>query len=193
MSLPTYPEWHLTRGNVTLDSEPVTLAVAKAHLRVSSNSQDTIIASLLTAAREACEHDTNRALVDGDFTLKLAGFPSYAIVLPIGVANVANVSIQYVDSAGDTQTLDANTYTVLQRQNDYPEIVPVYGTSFPATRCQDDAVTVRFESGPQSVAESLKSSIKLQIAFLFEQREPTQPETTAIEALRAPYRLFWIG
>jgi uncharacterized phiE125 gp8 family phage protein len=167
------------------------LEAAKLHLRVDANTEDALISALCTAVREDCENDTNRALVDGSFTLKLDAFPCFRIVLPVGAANVANVAITYTDPNGATQTLAANTYAVLQRQDDFPAIVPVYGTSFPSVRCQPDAVTVTFNV-TASVPESLKASMKLHLGYLFENREPTKQETFAIDALRSAYRLVWV-
>lgn len=187
----TYPEWHKLRGSIDANTEPLTLTDAKLHLRVDGNTEDALIAALCTAVREDAENDCNRAFVNGPFTLKLGAFPCDRIVLPVGVANVANVSISYVDSDGASQTLDASGYTVLQRQDDFPEIVPVYGTTFPDTRCQPDAVIVTFASGDAAVPEAVKASMKLQLAYLFEHREPTTPETFAIDALRRPYQLVW--
>lgn len=186
----THPEWHKLRGAVDANTEPITLAAAKLHLVVSGNAQDSLIAALCTAVREDCENETNRVLVNGSFTLKLESFPC-RIILPVG-CSVANVSIAYVDADGESQTLDSNTYSVLQRQDSFPEIVPVYGTSFPSTRCQADAVTVTWDATPSVVPEALKASMKLHLGYLFENRSPEKAETFAIDALRNAYRLVWL-
>jgi uncharacterized phiE125 gp8 family phage protein len=188
----TYPVWHKLRGAIDANSEPLTLTDAKLHLRVDGNTEDPLIAALCTAVREDAENECNRALVNSPFTMSLHTFPCGSIVLPIG-CQVANCVVTYVDADGVTQTLDPNAYTVLQRQNDFPEVVPVYGTSFPTTRSQPDAVTVTWDATPYPVPEALKASMKLQLAYLYENREPTKPETFAIDALRQSYQLTWWG
>jgi uncharacterized phiE125 gp8 family phage protein len=185
----SYPTFHLIRGAIDANTEPLTLAVAKLHVKEDGDDQNTAIQALCTAAREQCEAETGRSLVNGPLTLTLDGFPCDAIRIPVGVANVANVTIAYVDANGATQTLANTEYRVLQRQNDYPEIVPVYGTSFPATRCEPDAVTVTFDCGDQTVAESLKAGMLLVLGYLFENREPKPVERNAIHWLWNPHRL----
>jgi hypothetical protein len=108
------------------------------------------------------------------------------------VANVANVSITYTDANGVTQTYANTDYRVLQRQNDFPEIVPVYGTSFPTTRCERDAVTVAFDAGAQTVDTALINSMLLFLTYLWENRSPTKVEQDVINWLRNPYRLLWV-
>lgn len=55
--------------------EPVSLAEAKAHLRVEGTDQDSLITSLITAARLHVEQVTHRALIDQDWRLVLDRIP----------------------------------------------------------------------------------------------------------------------
>jgi uncharacterized phiE125 gp8 family phage protein len=58
--------------------EPVTLAVAKAHLRVDISDDDTLIPYYLAAARRLCEKEVRRAFVTSTWDLVLDGFPPVA-------------------------------------------------------------------------------------------------------------------
>jgi len=61
-------------------AEPVTLADAKAHLKVDSTDDDALIASLITAARARAEWHTGRALVTQSWTLWLDAWPQRGII-----------------------------------------------------------------------------------------------------------------
>lgn len=55
--------------------EPVTLAEAKAHLRIDSTDEDTLVDSLITTAREYIEEQTRLSLVATRWRYRLEGFP----------------------------------------------------------------------------------------------------------------------
>lgn len=60
--------------------EPVTLADAKTHLRVTHSSEDSLIGSLVTAARQEVERQTGLALIDQDWRLILDDWPDANVV-----------------------------------------------------------------------------------------------------------------
>jgi uncharacterized phiE125 gp8 family phage protein len=187
--------------------EPVSLAEAKVHLRVTVADEDALIDGLIRAAREYVETFTHRALITQTWDLKLDRFPSDAIRLPHAPL-VSVTSVSYLDTAGATQTWSASLYTV-----DAPsgpkarsgQIVPAYGESFPSTRGVVNAVTVRFLAGygataaaaVTAVPASLKAAIKILVATWFGPgRQSVQigtivtviPQT--VEALCWPYKSF---
>jgi uncharacterized phiE125 gp8 family phage protein len=125
-------------------AEPIHLAEAKAHLRVTIADEDALISSLITAARTHVEIYCGRALVRQQRVLTLDEFPC---VLELPVAPVRAVqSIQYVDTAGATQTLSADDYRV-DRASPRARIQPAYGEYWPTYREIFNAITVKYTAG----------------------------------------------
>lgn len=60
---------------LTADIEPITLAQAKSHLRVTFSEDDGDIALYLLTAREKCESHLNRSFLTTTWTQTLDGFP----------------------------------------------------------------------------------------------------------------------
>ena len=60
--------------------EPVSLADARAHLRVDGTDEDALIGGLIVAAREYAEGFTGRRFVTTDMELTLEQFPAGGIV-----------------------------------------------------------------------------------------------------------------
>lgn len=101
--------------------EPVTLAEAKAWLKVDTTADDELITELITAAREHLEELTSRSFVATTWVSYWDTWPrlgTYAgagvsreIELP--VAPLVSVSaVKYLDAAGVEQTLAGASYTV---------------------------------------------------------------------------------
>lgn len=173
-------------------TEPVTLTEAKAHLRVDGTDDDTLITSLIVAARESCEHETRRAFVTQTWRLTLDAFPS-VIRLPrpalIGVSGIT-----YVDPDGGTQTLATNQYTVITDR--LPgEIRPAYDVDWPNIRAVENAVSVTYTAGygnAAAVPSAIKAAILLTIGDLYANRETSivgtiRTENPAAAMLLGPY------
>lgn len=179
-------------------AEPVTLAEAKLHLRVDDNADDVLIGALITASRQHAEHDTRRALVTQTWKLVLDAFPESVITLDRAPVS-AVVSVVYIDPEGVSQTLSAAGYQ-LDAVTEPCRLVPAYGSTWPATRAQVNAVTVTYTCGygnPDTVPESIKRWMLLRIGALYENREEvltgraiTLAPLPFVDALLAPYRLL---
>lgn len=63
-------------------SEPVSLASARAYLRIGSDGDDGVLSSLITACREALEARTGRALVTRTVRQRFLGAKSLSLGLP---------------------------------------------------------------------------------------------------------------
>jgi uncharacterized phiE125 gp8 family phage protein len=164
------------------EDEPLTLAEAKAHLRVESTDDDTLITSLISSAREAVEGHTQRSLMLQTWELALPAFPTvcradaslylFAIQIPKGPLS-SITSVKYVDESGVLQTMDEADYQP-DDHSEPPQLVPAYGTTWPATRAQPNAVLIRYVAGyaeAENVPAQIKAWMKLRIATLYENRE----------------------
>jgi len=152
---------------ITPPTEPVTLADARLHLRVTDTSEDTLIASLTTAAREYCEHYLQRSIGSQTLELALDEFPEGAIELEHGPC-ISITSIKYIDTTGVEQTLAGAAYTL----DDYSHkswAVRAYGTEWPDTLEAANVVKVRYVAG--STPSAVIAAMKLIIGHLYENRE----------------------
>lgn len=151
--------------------EPITLTEAKAHLRVDGTTEDTLITSLITAARRRCEAFTRRKFVTQTVVLRRSRLGP-AIMLP--VAPVQSItSIVYLDTANASQTLAADQYR-LDESVLPPRIVPSHLASWPATLSEPDCVDVTLVVGygdASAVPEDIKTAIKMVIASMERDRE----------------------
>jgi uncharacterized phiE125 gp8 family phage protein len=173
-------------------------------LKRSCICEDALIDTLIRAARQHVETFTRRALLTQTWDWKLDSFPYRAFALPMaGVTSITSIS--YVDTAGATQTWSSALYA-----SDLPtgprsqrgRIEPAYGESFPSTRSQMNAVTVRFVAGygttAASVPEGIKAAMKLLIGHWFQNRESVVVSVGAgalevpatADVLLWPYRSF---
>lgn len=90
--------------------EPVTLAEAKAHLRLEQASEDTLIEGLIRAAREEVEKTTGQALIEQSWRLTLDDWPT-SDVLFLNRTPVREVlSVTVFDADGAASVVDPSTY-----------------------------------------------------------------------------------
>ena len=161
---------------------------AKLHLRVDFDEDDMLIASLITAARQAAETLTGRQFVTARWKMVLDSFPGpslmgvpagqsfslpgHAVLLPkCPVQSV--IAINYLDMGGALQTMPASSYTV-DAACEPARITPVFGQIWPPTLPQIGSVGVIFDAGygaASDVPAGIKSWIKLRVGSLYSHRE----------------------
>jgi uncharacterized phiE125 gp8 family phage protein len=162
---------------------PVTLAEAKLHLRVDSTDEDTLITALITAATEMCEQATGRALMTQTWLLTLDEFPAEIELTRVPVQSVTSVT--YTDTDGAVQTLSTGSNWRLLDLGDFSfaRIVPVYGYEWPATREQNNVVSVQYVAGyanAAAVPQPIKQWVLLMIASMFDNRETEAYSSRAV-------------
>lgn len=179
--------------------EPVTLTEAKAHLRRDDTADDTLIATLITAARQNLDGRDGwlgRALVTQTWDLTIDGAFPDEIAVPLPPLQSVT-SVTYVDTDGATQTLATDQYRVLTDRAP-AMIVPAHGVTWPSTRDQKAAVTVRFVAGygdADDVPAPIKAAMLLHIGTMYRDRESVNignivNDLPTYAALLAPYRVW---
>ena len=183
-------------------AEPLTLAEAKLHVREDQADNDSLIRSLIAAARQHVEAFTGRALMPQTWDVSLDEFPAGSIWLPKAPL-VSVTSVSYLDVAGDSQVWSTANYSVHAPAGDRAQqgrVSPNYSVFYPVTLPVPNAVTVRFVAGYASAArvpEAIKSAMKLLIGHWYGSREAVVYGQTApvaipvgVDALLWPYKVF---
>lgn len=175
---------------------PITLAEAKAHLRVVGATDDDIITSLIAAATEYLDGWSGvlgRALVTQTWRQDYSGFCDK---LRLPLAPVVSISsVKYFDGSNIEQTLADTAYQLLV-DGLGPYVALKSDQSWPAYYGRANAVSITFVAGsaPEGVPSQIKAAIKLLVGNLYENREATVIGTItselpfAVNALIAPYR-----
>lgn len=156
--------------------EPVTLAEAKAHCRIDTDTDDAYVTALVTAAREWVESYLDEALLHQQLVMRMDGFPA-EIELPRPPMATAGthtaVSITYVmNSTGSTATLATNQYRV-DRDSRPGVLRTVYGGSWPSYLLDYNAVSVTWWAGRASAAnvpQGVKNAILWLVGLWYEKR-----------------------
>jgi uncharacterized phiE125 gp8 family phage protein len=167
------------------DVEPITLAEAKAHLRLgSSTSEDALVVGLIQAAREHVEAHTRRRLVTQHWRLYFdsfgrygyragAGYPDDCGLVLGDVAPVSAIdSVKYLDTAGVLQTLSSTVYQLVPSSP--ARLVLAYSQAWPDIRGDREGVRVEVTCGyglAAKVPASIKQAVLLIVGHLFENRE----------------------
>jgi uncharacterized phiE125 gp8 family phage protein len=168
----------------------VSLEEAQIHLRADNVEESALITSLVAAATAQAEAFCRRRFVSQRWRATFDAFPAGALVVPHPPL-VSVEALTYVDRDGIVQTLDAAEYVV--RAAETPgEIVPAYGTRWPATRQVVDAVAVEFTCGygaPEAVPEPIRRAVLLLVGTLYANRESVVTGTIATEL---PHTAEWL-
>jgi uncharacterized phiE125 gp8 family phage protein len=158
-------------------TSPLTVGyVADQVLRVANgHAEDAYIQQLIDVAVDKFEKDTGKAACPQTWQMVLSRFPygSRPIVIP-RLPLIAIASIDYIDTDGITQTLTgspAEFLTVASGEFVRGQAVPLYGTVWPTTRLQPNAVTVTFTCGyEEDLPPMPKAGMCLLIGELYKQR-----------------------
>lgn len=174
----------------------VSLALAKQHLRVDDDGQNTLIAAYIAAASAHIDGPDGwlgRAI--GTQTLEMVGeaFPYGPLRLPYDPVQSV-VSVKYLDANGVEQTWPSPGYEISGGN-----LLPVYGSSWPSVRfgAGAGAARVRWVAGRATIPPAIVAAVLLMVGDLFANRETSiegsasaVPMSTTAQNLLSPFKAW---
>jgi uncharacterized phiE125 gp8 family phage protein len=171
--------------------EPVSLVEVKAHLRITHSDEDSLLSSLVVAARQYVESHTEKAILTQ--TIK-AYFDDLDGVLGLPVGNAKSIeSVQYLDGDGAQQTMSVSPAIYRLGKGTPSRVFLAAGETWPQTNRERQNVVVTYVAGEQSAPARIKQGMLLMIADMYENREAQivgtiVAQNTAVERLLFPTR-----
>lgn len=185
--------------------EPITLAQAKVHIRVTDTAQDSRIRTAIASSRAEAENGTRRGFMTQSWGLYLDAFPlpvrdiRFGVVgllwpyqvQPVGAIYLARspvqsvTSVKYYDPSGAQQTLDPALY-LLDNVSEPGRLFPAPGNSWPAMQVRPNSIEVVYVVGYGDDAENVPGPLiewmLNRIGVKYENREEQviEPRVTAV-------------
>jgi uncharacterized phiE125 gp8 family phage protein len=169
---------------------PISLIEAKAIARLDDDTTDNaMVMGYVRAAVEWVEERLGRLLTTSTWRYTTARFPCWGETIRIPVAPVQSVDqIQYIDLAGNTQTLDPTVY-VVSGIGDVARISLAPGQSWPSAQCHPEAITIDFTAGYgdswNDVPEPIRAAIGETVRALYDGCSLSQADE-----MLAPYKVW---
>ena len=188
---------------------PITLALAKQHLRVDHTDDDALIQFYIDGATRRIDGENGwlgRALVTQTWELVLDRFPVNEIKIPLPPLQSV-LSVKYDDTAGSEQTLPTTEYSV-DDASEPAWILPPTISGWPAVFEGINSVRIRFTAGYPPTTDSpvdltgnipmvIKNALMLHVGTLYRDRESytigtinqEMPTSIAVFNLLQPWRV----
>lgn len=175
---------------------PLSLADAKAHIRVDYDDDDALITSLAAAACNAIAEDVGRVLTAETWTVAVPR-QNGDLILPVRpVRSITNIA--YFDRDDAPQTATVSDFYLFAHP-DRPVVRPKDGKQWPDARERDDAITLTLSVGLTAVPDELLAAAKLLLGHWYEHREAVATGQTpaelpmAVRYLCDMHRAKWVA
>lgn len=177
--------------NASASAYPVTVEQMRAHLRLTTATEDVVLQSYIAAATALAESDLNRSLITQTWKLYLDRFPGVwwrdGALMPVYTGDpyketeirlhkppvVSVEKVYYTDTSGVEQTLAAANY-LLDVTVPFARLVPAYNCAWPDTREQINAVRIEYTAGygasGADVPADIVQAIKLIVSGMWSAR-----------------------
>ncbi len=177
--------------------EPITLAEAKAHLRVDASGEDSLIQSLIMASRLHIEAALDLALITQSWRHQRDAWPpSRVLILPLRpIQSLTAVTLH--DDDASSRTLDVGDFVVDGHANP-ARLVWRGNGAVPAAGVIANGIEIDIVAGygdaATDVPQPIRQALLLLIAHWYENREPVEIGATAttipasVSELLMPYR-----
>jgi uncharacterized phiE125 gp8 family phage protein len=178
-------------------AEPVSVAEAKAHMRIDSTAEDALISSLIVTSRLHIEAALGLALLTQTWSYFIDAWPrSREVVLPLKPVQAVS-TVRVWAQEGTSQMLSADAYT-LDGDGKPPRLVLSRSAAPPAPGRSASGIEIAFSAGygdtGSDVPAPIRQALLLLVGHWFENREPHRANMSGTEiphmvsALLAPYR-----
>lgn len=177
-------------------SEPVTLAEAQLHLRLDtdgsppSHPDDTLVQTLISAARENAEQYTGVTIAQATYQVKSEVSNDQINLQTYPVTAIASVT--YEDGDGTLQTVDPVDYTIDNFQRParlvFKRNAPTYDTTVVFTAGYTDGQS----PNPYPCPAAVKSAILLMVGNLYENRESVSDNATQLKPYERPQSYLFL-
>ena len=200
-------------------TEPVTLSEAKAHARIDSSADDTLVTNLIIGARQWVEKYTGRALITQTWQMWFDLWPAAAegwrdglhegpvsglqqinyVSLPRAPLQSVS-SVQYYDESDNAATWAASNYYV-DTVHEPGRLALRSGATWPVPSRLANGIVIQYVAGyggsASDVPETIRTAIRQLVAHWYEHRgeasSATAPVPLVIQALLEPYRIRTFG
>ena len=166
---------------------PITLSEVKLACRFDGTALDSDITAMLTDAVQLCEHECGQVLMPQTWELTLDAFPGAIELTRVPVSAIT--SIKYTDTVGALQTLSSSAYALDNADGfGLARVTPVFGTTWPLTRSEANAVKVRYVAGyadADAVPSHFKRQIKIFVAMMIDTPDVLSDRLAAIAKIYA--------
>jgi uncharacterized phiE125 gp8 family phage protein len=177
--------------------EPVSVAEAKAHMRIDGTAEDILIGSLIVTSRLHVEAGIGLALVTQSWSWFLDAWPrSHILKLPLRPVQSIG-AVRLYDESGAVTTAAADTY-FLDGTAAPARLVRQGARAWPKPARVANGIEIAFTAGfgnaAADVPEPIRHAILLLVAHWHEHRSPlevgplAQPPPDMVEQLLKPYR-----
>lgn len=190
------PNTHI-QGDLVLSTNPTTQVVSvtdiKAHLRIDTSDEDSLLGVYIDAATEMAEHFCGRHFISHDYKLYFNNVTSRASLVYPDCALHATTPINWIDENGATQV---STDAYIDAYSN-PSIVYL-NSDFTSTNLKENAANVfwfdfstGFGTSADDIPEAIKQAIKLIVSDMYYFREDRKRKfPMASEILLQPYKCY---
>jgi uncharacterized phiE125 gp8 family phage protein len=179
-------------------AEPLSLAEAKAWLRVDHDDDDALIAALVASARIHIEKETRRALIAQTWRIVRDAWPAGGRIEAYPAPLRQVLAARVYDSAGAAQAIDAEVFAIDGAAA--PGVIAFAPYALPRPGRAIAGIEIDVEAGygatASDVPEPFKQAIRQLVAHWYENRGAGPPDENALRmpasvaALVAPYRVL---
>lgn len=174
-------------------SLPVTLAEARAWLRLTDDSEDTLVNSAIKTATDFVERWARRSLLTQTLEMHLDQWPRDGVIELRRPPIQSLTSIQWrYNAISAYQTLDSALYVFDNPDDDRPaRITRRYSAVWPFLYGEPDSIVIQYVAGWITVPEEIRTAVLRLTERIFDSRGQSMDSSMSdgVDMLLRPYKV----